>query len=224
LEEPSGTPKQTRLRLYVKRLLQVIAVCVVVFGWVVYRGYSQTILNADLIDAVGGGSASDVKTLLEQGADPNARVQPVGHNFDLMEWLMAPLPGGNEVKEGATALITAAGNVQGYESLKLLVEHGANIHAKGPFEDNALVTAARAGNVDSVKYLMGKGLSINSDFADGRMVLSAAVESKNPEMVRYLISAGINVNGSAGSGRPLYLAKELHLTEIANILTKAGAK
>lgn len=228
MEEPSRVSKQPKPKPHLKRTLQILTVGFIVFAGALYIGYRHTALNADLIEAVQTGSASEVKTLLDKGADPNVRAQPDGHNFDMLEWLKNPLRGGqrDEEKLLPTALIIAAGNRHGYECLKALVEHGADIHARSPFGDNALIIAAVGGDVESVKYLHEKGLSVSSDPASRRTPVGAAVESKNPEVVRYLISVGadVNANNGAPSTRPLYIAKELHRQDIVNILIKAGAK
>ncbi len=227
MDEPFESPRQTKPRSRKMAFFIVIVVFVAVIFWLDERSYQQTRLNASFLESLRTGTASEAAAMLAQGADPNAREKPDGHDFDMLEWLKGPFRSASteDHEPQQTALILAAGNRNGFAQVKMLVEHGADVHATGQFGMNALVSAALGGNLDTVKYLQGKGLSVNSEYGSGRTVLQAAVESKSPEVVRYLISAGANVNAASGPGtRPLNIARELHREDIVDMLVKAGAK
>ncbi len=172
MEESLETPKRTKSRVNAGRIFLVVAICAFVYACTLQRNYRQATLNADLIqflqtDAVlEKGSTVELAALLAQGADPNAKEQPAGHGFDFLDWLKSPFQrqgdGGGEPP--MTALIIAAGNRHGFGQVKLLVEHGANIHTTGRYGWDPLTSAVAAGNLDSVKYLHERGLSVNTEF------------------------------------------------------------
>lgn len=73
------------------------------------------------------------------------------------------------------------------EMVRFLVEQGANIHAKN---DRALCWSAKNGHETIVEYLLDKGANVhaNDDFA---LVLSA--EEGNAQIIKLLIQRGANV-------------------------------
>jgi ankyrin repeat protein len=116
------------------------------------------------------GSASDLTTLLEQGADPNARSDA-----------------------GLTALILAATDPA---KTQLLLAKGANVNVRSEDGRTALHVAAMSGETAIVKRLLDAGASVNFNGGDSPLVLAAA--TGNVELVQMLIEAGAPVTRQAG--------------------------
>jgi ankyrin repeat protein len=116
------------------------------------------------------GSASDLTTLLEQGADPNARSDA-----------------------GLTALILAATDSA---KTQLLLAKGADVNVRSEDGRTALHIAAMGGDTATVKRLLDAGASVNFNGGDSPLVLAAA--TGNVELVQMLIEAGAPVTRQAG--------------------------
>ncbi len=116
------------------------------------------------------GSASDLATLLEAGADPNARSDA-----------------------GLTALILAATDSA---KTQLLLAKGANVNVRSEDGRTALHVAAMSGETAIVKRLLDAGASVNFNGGDSPLVLAAL--SGNVELVQMLIDAGAPVTRQAG--------------------------
>src|SRR5215468_5741357 len=136
-----------------------------------------------------------IRILLEQGADPNARVKDntLTRTIFTMQWFF---------ENGATAFIRAAqsGDV---ELMKLLLAHGADPKLATDFGDTALSTAAGIGwvegvtyehsvkdNFEAVKMLLELGLDPNSSNKDGRTPLMGAALKGRNDVVQILVDHG----------------------------------
>ena len=65
-----------------------------------------------------------------------------------------------EINSTATALMLAVG--LGHNRIaKLLLEHGANVHTRGPFGATAMYFGARFGNVEMIAALVDAGGDVN---------------------------------------------------------------
>lgn len=152
-----------------------------------------------VMTAAQSGNGDVVRALLAAGADPNAAVT-----------------------REQTALMWAAG--RGHSAaVSALVDFGADVHARSEVREhyvksekeqdssddykywvelggnNALMFAARAGDVQSVGHLLEAGADINSLNAFGTSPLIMAVHSGNLDLIQYLIERGADID-NAGSG------------------------
>jgi len=156
-------------------------------------------LSARLIEAIEGGSLSDVRRLLGQGADPRS----AGDNGNV-----------------AIEVACRTGNV---EIARLLLEKGATVPQGKPMP--ALYTAAIKGNVEIGRILLAHGVPIDES-ADGQTALFAAVQFQRPEFVEFLIQAGANPAARDGGGKVAldYLAKAVTptTTRIRQLLQHRG--
>ena len=151
-----------------------------------------------------------IQILLENGADPNARVSSNTETRTIFtqQWFFEP---------GATAFVRASQS--GDTSLmNLLLEYGADPFISTDFGDSALAAAAGIGwvegvtfemspeeTVDAVRMLLELGLDPNSANGDGRTpLMGAAVKGRNP-LVELLVESGARLetrdNGSRDSDR-----------------------
>ena len=130
--------------------------------------YSALLLAAD------GDSPKIVKTLIDAGANINAK------------------NGG-----GWTALMIA---ITKPEIVKVLVVAGANVNAKDKEGCTALMWAVMRENAEVAKALIRAGADVNAKDNDGETVLERAVRlNLKPDVIAALINAGADVNASDDS-------------------------
>ncbi len=155
---------------------------------------SKQQLNDQLFEAVRKGDAAAVTSLLDRGADVNAKF-----------------------RYGATALFKAAerGNV---EVTKVLIERGADVKVKDTFYGATAMTWALNGkHFEVVRLLLQKGADGGDD------VLMEGIRESNPELVKLAIESGalkpehLTAALLTSEGN----AKNAAITEM---LKKAGAK
>lgn len=136
-----------------------------------------------------------VRILLENGADPN---QAVGANTETrtiftMQWFF---------ESGATPFIRAAQSGD-TELMQLLLEHGADPHARTDYGDTALSAAAGIGwvegvtyewsrpeNLEAIRMLLDLGVDPNTQNNDGRTPLMGAAMKGRLDVVEALVAAG----------------------------------
>jgi ankyrin repeat protein len=81
-----------------------------------------------------------------------------------------------------------------YDSVRLLIENGANVNAKGGLYGNALQAASRHGNKKVVKLLIKKGAQVNAQGGKHFNALKAALAGRHEKTARLLIKEGADVN------------------------------
>jgi ankyrin repeat protein len=80
----------------------------------------------------------------------------------------------------------------------LLLEAGANVEAKNPEGQTALMAAARAGGLEAARLLLEAGAEVDArEGWDGQTALMWAAAQHHPDMVDLLIEAGAEVNARA---------------------------
>lgn len=91
-------------------------------------------------------------------------------------------------------------------------------------QSQALIEAARKGDLKQVQDLLEKGTDVNAKTKTGRTVLMAAAKSVQLEMTKFLIAKGAKVNAKDGNGRTaLMFAAAQGNIELANLIMKEGA-
>ena len=127
-------------------------------------------------------------------------------------------------KQGNTPLYAAL-TVNNNECAWLLIEAGADIHAKNENSQTMLHGAAAASNAEIMKFLLSNGFKdkINEKDSKGKTPLHIACEEvKGYTCVRMLLDAGANPNMKTPNGlTPLHYAG--WKTEHIRLLLKAGA-
>jgi ankyrin repeat protein len=80
-----------------------------------------------------------------------------------------------------------------FKTVKLLVDHKAQVNWRDWFNASALMYAASEGDLNIIKYLLERGADIHAKDKHGNTVLSAAKEGNHPEAIK-LIKASLNKN------------------------------
>jgi ankyrin repeat protein len=164
-----------------------------------------------LIAATHGRHLETARVLIAAGADVNAKDNTVQSAY-----LIAT----SEIGGDAAAL----------EMLRLMLASGADVDSLDSYNGTGLIRAADRGFIEIVRELLKTGIKIDHVNRLGWTALLEAVilgrgDANHTEVVRLLVSAGANVNLADGSGKtPLAHARERGYTQIAAILTSAGAR
>jgi len=176
-------------------------------------------------------SADCVKLLLDRGANPNARnavgATPLMWAVPDIAKVKLLIAAGADVNARSTnlqrtPLLIAATYPGSVEVLKLLLEHGADIHAKDRNGVHALGRAASFADVSVVRFLVEHGIDPNEPgygapvryarqylptleylLSKGMKVepdsLAAAAHWQDPKLIERWIERGADVNARAGA-------------------------
>lgn len=158
------------------------------------HGISPT--DLDLYGAVSKDHPEMVEWLLEFGLNPNATDQ-----------------------YGRTILMDAAtwGSAQ---SIRVLLEAGADVHAQDHVEATALT---RTRDIESAQVLIEAGADINYVNGEGYSLLKSAAEDGNIELVKMLLAMGAKTETQFRQETPLHRAVWSDELEIVRLLLAAGA-
>jgi len=187
--------------------------------------------------------AAVMKALLDRGADPNATnaAQATALHWsggDPAKVKMLVLKGA-DVKAvsaaGRTALAIAAGRDGSFETVKLLVEHGADLNAvdklegfifTGGGEATPLIEAAKTRDLRTVQYLLDRGANVNAADHMGCTALTEAALRGSVEIAKLLIERGaeVNVKVKRFGTTPLMFAAMRGSAPMIDLLLSKGAE
>ena len=155
--------------------------------------------------AIRNNDIKELKTLFDQGADPNGYDEDGDHllmyaalysSIDCMQLLIEK--GSNvNAKNGLdeTALMWA---VHDLEKMKLLIQRGADVNAKAKTGNTALlITSIGHGKYDAVKLLLDKGADASALNNKKENALIRAALFGDTATVSLLLSKGIQVDAIA---------------------------
>lgn len=156
--------------------------------------------DAGLLRAAMEGRAMSVKTLLEKGADIEAR-----------------LP------DGWTPLMLATWNGH-TDVVRSLIARGARTEAKTDLNWTPAMIAAWTGHTDIMRILITHNADVEAKDTNGKNVLMWACQKGVAEIVRLLLQKGVNVNAKNTDGwsAAAYAMREGH-EEILRILKEEGS-
>ena len=122
-----------------------------------------------------------------------------------------------------TALMWAAQG--GYNAIvRLLLEHGANIHARSNFDMTAMMMAAMNGHEATVRLLLEKGADIHARDEHGKTALMTASWQGHEAMLRLLLEKGAGIHGRDADGMTaLMRAAEFRNEASVRLLLETGA-
>ncbi|MEI7597535.1 MAG: ankyrin repeat domain-containing protein [Bacteroidota bacterium] len=113
-----------------------------------------------------------------------------------------------------------------YELLQILIENKANLNIKGSIWGSVtpLTYSLNKKDIKSFKILVDAGADLNLAVNNAEETpLICAIRVKNTEAINILIQKGADINKPRKDGRtPLFLAYQRKLTDIIQLLNKAG--
>lgn len=139
-----------------------------------------------LFEAAIHGHDKIVQSLVQGGAHVEAAT--LGSRF-------SQLPGYLMDVEGVTPLIAAA-EAGHFQTVRLLVNAGADVNRSDASGFNSLMGAARAGHPSMVKFLLERGARLDAVDANGRNALTHAIEFKHQQEIAPILTRQRNQDGS----------------------------
>ena len=199
---------------------------------------SRTIVSTDgsgntvLHYAADWEYANAIKTLLEKGADINAKNAngetcifnaAKSNNPQIIQLLV---DGGASVKDrdnlGSTPLHIAV-RWGAQQSAEKLIKLGININAQNSAGKSPLAEAVIANKYEVTKYLLENGADPNSCDSNGITILMDTIRAQNAQIVKLLLNYGANPNLQQINGQNAYHeAAYMGNTEIIALIRNAG--
>ncbi len=181
-----------------------------------------------LINASLFASIDCMKLLLQKKANPNLKnkfgqtpLMLCTHDTDKMKLL---LHYGADINakaiSGNTALLIACAESGQYQTVKWLMDHGADPLAKRWSAETSLMRAAQLGDTNTIHLLLSKGLDINAH-PWGFTPLMYAARNANWPVVFSLLKNGADANIADNLNQSVLLwAAELNNMEAVKVLLK----
>ncbi|KAF9768551.1 hypothetical protein IL306_014150 [Fusarium sp. DS 682] len=169
---------------------------------------SQTAISM----ASAKGYVEVVELLLHAGADPNpSRVGglPVlclaaGKSQEAVVRLLLDNRANIDVAtgKGMTPLHFAAKKKGSKETMKTLLEYGADIHARDDWGNTCLIDATRLASVDEVKFLIERGADVKAQTKAGETCLHLAMRTSVMalEVIQLMLKNGARLNARDSKG------------------------
>lgn len=152
-------------------------------------------LRQPLIDAVMRGNEAQTTALLDQGADPNTRVQ-IGWRPPLWRLLtdrLTALRSGGRPRAYYNfdwPVIQVPVNRDQADIVGALLRHGANPNSRGHSGETPLMIAAAQGNTNVVHLLLHYRADVDVHDKAGDTALALATVKRHPDVTTLLRQAG----------------------------------
>jgi ankyrin repeat protein len=167
-------------------------------------------LETPLMHAAYGGHADIVRLLLQQNpdlAEKNEAVLEAAHGEPAIV-MVQNLPGASSADQTVSRRQAMSDSEKPWvETVKLLLDSGANIEARDEYRGPPLLDAAGYAQTDIVRYLLDRGANLNARDKGGSTPLiiascECAVATMNDayDVVEVLLDKGSDVNAHSNDG------------------------
>ncbi len=199
---------KTRLASRFARLLCGLLLLCLLLLVPLWQTRRQQRLDDALFTALTARNTDAAIAALRQGADPNARLEPVGGSASRLQVLMArltnepvPLPGESALYY-AVASHVYPGSHQPFQPgtkdarlVKALLEARADPNTGGPGNNTPLYAVANGnGTLEILQLLLQHGAQVNAGGSDGQTPLMLAASGHDLPRVKALLEAGADAN------------------------------
>src|SRR5882762_11387755 len=176
-------------------------VFVVAFSMASLMAAGVTAASGDLVEAARNQDQEQIRTLLNQRADVNARSG-----------------------DGSTALLWAA-HWNALETAALLIRAGADANAANDFRMTPLSEACTNGNAAFVDLLLKAGANPDTPIGTGETPLMTCARTGSADAVRMLLVHGADVNAKEPTQNQTALmwAAAQHHSKVAQVLIEVNA-
>lgn len=166
--------------------------------------------ESPLYAAIRKGDVRIVASLLDIGADPNARWSGDGTPLivavregrrDIIDLLLARGARPDEGVEGDGNALIVASDLGDLESLRRFLALDVDIDRGVPGDGNPLIAASGSGSLEAMRLLVEAGADIEAIVPGDENPLIKACEEGQLEAARYLLSLGADVNARVPAQR-----------------------
>ncbi|MBU4305228.1 MAG: ankyrin repeat domain-containing protein [Candidatus Omnitrophica bacterium] len=189
--------------------------------------------NKDIVLAVTTGDREKIKSLIDEGANVNARdksgttllMKAVNNNWpDIVEMLLRKgADAAVKDKDGWTPAMHAAKDAQA-EILKVFDRAGIKPAYSGKKKDDVLLAVLFRDNGKLAELLSAKGIDVNARYRKNSCLLNYAINNNNKDIALLLLDKKANPNLLNDYGfSPLLLASTRNSPEMAELLIDHGA-
>jgi uncharacterized protein len=222
---------QLRLAMMSSHFLVTLAIAVLAASSSIAAGPSRPVSRGcdhgtAFHNAVANRQLSEVKRLVSEGADLNARATGYYKNAVPLQLAIKAVSSSCQPQRPDAELFA------------YLLSVGADIRQRWPInlaggdEQNALHSASEVGSLAIVELALNAGISANDRTIRGRTALLIAVENKREDIVEHLLKAGADPNIAGPDRQGSTRTVPLHLTirsrspenRLAKTLVSYGAK
>jgi ankyrin repeat protein len=194
------------------------------------RGARVDTRNTDgvngMMEAAQAGRVPIVELLLQKGTDQSALNEAIFRTIDYQPMMIN--------KEFSNKLASPPALADPFvETVKMLLEKGADIEARNEAGRTFLIEAAGFGRLETVKMLLQKGANLRAQSNDGSTALHAAAcdcalatMPDTYDVVKLLLEKGAEINTKDNEGyTPLMIASSggVLKTDIVRVLLENGA-
>lgn len=187
--------------------------------WRISVATHQDKLNRALDAAIADRNPAEVKSLLDQGASPRARVRPSPHLADY--WQALWNPNAEDSRNRYRTVLMQAVRYRRADIVQILLSRGADVNAGDEYGRTALILAATGAFGNIARLLVDHGAQVNARTTDGWTPLLLNTTTDTAEL---LLDHGANINVQNKEGRtPVMLAAGGEHPDLVRLLIRRGA-